>query len=427
LEASILRLAGLRLLLCMRYLFLSFIGLFLLGCQRVVPSAGVVAAYQMVVPSVVNKTVSIDFTLSYDSLFSYFKLQPGKVLFDAKNQPGVDFPLSMRVLQKPQIQARQNGTIGIKMPVQVDARPSIAGVNAGLIQAKSNLLLDLNWNWKDINHRNISDVKFDYAWISQPEMRVLGFPVQVKGVVEPLINRQLPDIQDKLVRQLNHVTSLTSLTEILNQFPTSFNTQLGNIQLHAAEIDIKDLVFQPSGLHGKLQVRTALEIMDTVKYQNISRWAELRSASNRLPFRIELSYKRLEEIFKNAPQFKTYQFKLSADTTSIFVKLNAVNGQKAEARIRLNPVLIDSNTIGLQVKSIQLVGVPFYLRGHLKRKIDFSISQFKYSGTESLKLLKQNNWGLQLADAQVNIATLLFTDSSIGLLGEIIGNWELRK
>lgn len=411
----------------MRYIFLSLLGICLIGCQRVVPTTGVVAKYQIAVPQVTKKTVSIDFTLSYDSLFSYFKFQPGKVLFDSKNQLGVDFPLSMRVLQKPQVLVRQNGLLGIVLPVQVDARPSIAGINAGLIQAKSNLFLDLNWNWKDINHRNISDIKFDYSWISQPEMRVLGFPVKVQGVVEPLINRQIPDIQDKLGRQLNQVTSLTSLTGILNRIPMSFDTQVGTIRLHAAEIDMKDLVFQTSGLQGKLQVRTALDIADTIKYQYNSRWTELRSASNHLPFRIELSYKRLEDFFRNSPQFKTYQFKLSADTTSIFVKLNAINGQKAEARIRLNPVLIDSNTIGLQVKSINLVGVPFFIRRHLQRKIDYSISQFRYSGAESLKLLKQNTWGLRLVDGQVNISTLLFTDTGIGLLGEIIGNWELRK
>ncbi len=426
-EASILRLAGLRLLLCMRYLFLSFIGLVLMGCQRVVPTAGVVAKYQKVVPQVANKAVSIDFKLSYDSLFSYFNLQTGKVLFDSKNQSGLDFPLSLRVLQKPQVQIRTNGLLGIKLPVQVDARPSIVGINTGLIQAKSNLMLDLKWNWKDINHRNISDLKFTYSWISQPEMRVLGFPVQVQGVVEPLIDRQILEIQSKLSQQVNQVTSTTSLTRLINKLPMSFDTPLGNIRFQGAEVDMKDLVFQSNGLEGKLQIRTALSLADSFSIQSASIWTELRSASNQLPFRLELSYKRLEDLLKKYPQFKSYQFKLGADSTSISVKLNAIDGKRAEANIRLNPVLMDSATIGLRVKSIDLIGVPFFVRGHLKRKINQSISQFRYSGKESLRVFNQNTWGLKLADGQISIERLLFTDTGIGLLGEIVGNWELKK
>ncbi|WP_395768310.1 hypothetical protein [Aquirufa sp.] len=411
----------------MRYVILSFLGLFLIGCQRAVPTVGVIASYQKLVPQVVNKTVSIDFNLSYDSLFSYVSLQEGKVFFDSKNQPGVDFPLTLRAIQRPQVQIRSNGVVGIKLPVQVDARPSIAGINTGLIQAKSNLLLDLTWNWKDINHRDIRDVIFSYSWITQPEMRVLGFPVQVKGIVEPLIDRQIPEIQSKFTQQLSQITSMGSLTRLVNKLPMSFETPFGKIRFQGADIDMKDLIFQTHGLRGKLLIRTALALTDSVSMASSSKLMELRTSSNLLPFRLELSYRRLEDLIKKYPQFKNYQFKLSADTSSIFVKLNAIDGKKAKASIRLNPMLIDSAIIGMQVKSIDLEGVPFFVRGHLKRKINQSISQFRFSGSESLLALNQNVIGLKLADGHVSFQRLFFTDSGIGILGEIKGNWELRK
>lgn len=419
--------AGLRLFLYMRYI-IFVLWIFLLGaCRRSIPMQGVVADYQEYTPKVIPKTIAIDFDIAYDSLFTYFNLRAGRTLYDSKNQSGIDFPLQLRLIQKPQVQIRRSGNVGIVLPVQIEASPKLAGINTGLIQAKSNLMFDFKWNWTDINHRDISELNLGYHWVSMPEMKVLGFPVQVQGIVDPLIQRQLPETQANLSQQLNRFLSPTALSGILNSIPMSYSTEYGMIGLHASEVDLKNVLFQNKGLHGILQVRTALDIGDVIEPANPNRWVELQSASNRLPFRFTLSYQRIVQLIKNIPEFKSYQFNITSDTSTIIVDLKSVYGKQMNSEIRVKPVLVGVNTIGLQVVSMELTGVPFLFRGHLKHKIISALNQFQFGGNVALQSFNQNSWGLQLEKGNVKIDKLIFNRFGLGLIGDISGNWVLRK
>ena len=387
---------------------------------------GTEGRYQPTILPVQSKTIAIDFSMHYDSLFSYLGLTPGNVIFDAKNQSGVDFPLQIALLQKPRIFVGASNKIAFHLPVKIDAKPNVAGINTGLIQAKSNLKFDFSWDWQDINHHKIDQFTVNYQWIIKPEMRIMGFPVQVHGVVDPLIQRQLPNMQERVLSRLNQSLSPNSLADLLNRVSMNYPSPLGYIALRAADVDLHALQFNAEGLSGKLLVRTALQVGDTLSAQS-NRWLEMKYQHQALPFQVLLSYGNLTEILRKSMRLKEDQIHLLGDTLGLHVVLKGYGGTGSAANLTLVPVLLDANKVGVKLKYLTIEGVPFFVRGHVKRKISKALQAFTWSTTDALTLLKQNSWGLSLLQGDVQIQQVDYTPKGLAFRGEIRGNWELRK
>ena len=410
----------------MRY-FVIFLALVIsTACRNNLPVRGTESHFQMELTPIRPQTLAVEFSMRYDSLFSYLNFSPGKIIFDSKNQAGVDFPLQLVLLQNPRIQVEAGGKIGLHLPVKIEARPNVAGINAGLIQAKSNLKVDFQWNWQDINHHQIDQFRINYQWISKPEIRLMGFPVQVQGVVDPLVQRHLPSMQDLVLARLNQSLSPNSLVNLLNRVNMNYQSPLGAIALRAADVDVHALQFNSVGLAGKLLVRTALHVGDTLTRQT-NRWLEMKYQNQALPFQVELSYDKLTAILSQSMKLKTEQLRIQGDSLGLHVVLKGFGAERSEALLTLIPVQLDSNTVGVQLKDMSVTGVPFFIRGHIKCKVFKVINAYKWSSVDALKLLNQNTWGLALSKGDVRILQVAYTPKGLGVAGEIRGNWELRK
>lgn len=410
----------------MRYFLCLLVLWITTACRRDLPIQGTVGIYQTELKQIRTQTLSIDFLMHYDSLFSYLQFGPGKVLFNSKNQTGVDFPLELMLLQKPRIQLGSGGKIGVQLPVKIEARPNIAGINTGLIQAKSNLNFDFNWNWQDINHHQVDQLRVSYQWISKPEIRLVGFPVQVHGVVDPLLQRQLPNMQERVLVQINQSLSPNSLAKLLNRASMNYASPMGSIALRAADVDLHSVQFDSEGLSGKLLVRTALHVGDTLKAQT-NRWLEMKYQNEALPFQVFLSYEKLTGILLQSLHFKEDQLRIQGDSLGLHVTIQGIAKIRSTANLTLLPMQLNSNTLGVFYKDVSVSGVPFFLRGHVKRKMIKSLNAFKWSGVDALRLLNQNTWGLALTNGNVQINQVSYTPLGLGVTGEIRGNWGLRK
>ncbi|MHA8076331.1 DUF4403 family protein [Aquirufa sp. TARAVU-A1A] len=407
------------------FLFLLLLTFFT-ACKRQVLVQGTPAQFQLATPAVRSQTVAINFSMRYDSLFRYFQLTPGKLLFDSQKQKGIDFPLQIALLQPPRLQVGSQGNATLELPVKIDARPNIAGINTGLIQAKSNISLAFQWNWQDINHHQLDLRSLNYQWISKPEMRVLGFPVQVQGIVDPMIQRQIPAMQEKVAERLNQALSPSALRNLLNRVEMNFASPLGQVSLRSADVDVHDLTFNSSGIAGKLLVRTALILGESVDNQP-NRWLEMKDLNQSLPFQVSLGYDKILGLISQALHAKPTNLQLSADSVGIHVQVKGLATSRAMANIIVVPALLDSSKIGLNVKGFQVEGVPFFLRGHVRRKVLKALMAYSWSSSEALSLLKQNTWGLAVSNGELRIQQLTYSIKGLGVVGEIRGNWELRK
>jgi hypothetical protein len=314
----------------------------------------------------------------------------------------------------------------LELPVKIDACPNIAGINTGLIQAKSNMALAFQWNWKDINHHQVVLQNLNYQWISKPEMRVLGFPVQVQGIVDPMIQRQLPTMQANVSERLNQALSPSALRNLLNRVDMNYASPLGQVSLRSADVDVHDLTFNSSGISGMLLVRTALFLGESDVIQP-NRWLEMKDLNQPLPFQVSLDYDKLSGLISQSLHAKPANMMIRGDSLGLHVQFKGLGTSNAIANIIVVPALLDSSKIGLNVKGFQVEGVPFFLRGHAKRNVLKALMAYSWSSTEALNLFKQNTWGLSLSNGELRIQQLTYSEKGLGVVGEIRGNWELRK
>jgi len=411
----------------MRYTLILFIGFLIFSCKRIEPLQGTVATYSTNSVKVQPKTILVDFSLSYDSLLTYFGLEKGRSLYNSEKQAGIDFPLRLDLIAKPQINVRKANNVLLKLPVEVQAKPNIAGINTGLIQAKSTIQLDFKWLWKDINHHQVDDLQIGYSWNAKPEMRVLGFPILVHGIVDPLIQKNLPDIQTKIEKQVNQWLSPNNLGNLINRMPMNYPTELGEIRLTSADVDLKDLIFDDKKITGKLHVRTALSLSDEMENPKPNRWVELQSTGNKLPFQVDYSFGRLAKMISASLKIKENQVNVWADSTSMQVKLVGLAGSNSSIQLRVKPLLLADGRISVAWSTIEMNGISFLMRGITKRRIKKGLGMFAWSIDPYLNRFNQNAWGLKLVDGKLAISSLYYTMNSVGIHGEVGGNWELKK
>ncbi len=326
----------------MRNILFLLLLIFVAACKRQALVQGTPAQFQLATPAVRSQTVAINFSMRYDSLFRYFQLAPGKLLFDSQKQEGLDFPLQMTLLQQPRLQMGSKGITNFEIPVKIDARPNIAGINTGLIQAKSNISLVFHWNWQDINHHQLVVQRLNYQWLAKPEMRVLGFPVQVQGIVDPLIQRQLPAMQEKVAERLNQALNPNSLTNLLNRVDMNYSSPLGQVALRNADVDVHDLTFNSLGISGKLLVRTALVLGESVDNQP-NRWLEMKDQNQALPFQVSLEYDKLSRLISQSLHSKPSNLLMRGDSLGLHLQLKGLGTSEAIANMIIIPALLDSS------------------------------------------------------------------------------------
>jgi hypothetical protein len=146
-----------------------------------------------------------------------------------------------------------------------------------------------------------------------------------------------------------------------------------------------------------------------------------------LPFQVLLSYEKLKSILLQELHLKDDQLSIQGDSLGLHVALKGYAKVQSAANFTVLPVQMNSNTLGVHVKDLSFSGLPFFMRAHVKHKMMKSLNSYRWSGKDALSLLKQNSWGLNLANGNVQIQQIYYTPVGLSVSGEIQGNWELRK
>jgi hypothetical protein len=99
-------------------------------------------------------------------------------------------------------------------------------------------------------------------------------------------------------------------------------------------------------------------------------------------------------------------------------------------RIHFVPILMEDNSIGIQVNSMELGSLGLMksiFSKSIKRKIMNGIHGQRMRTDQLVSRLPMNFQGIQGANIDVRLESIHYSQDTVLVLGSIIGDWTLRK
>jgi hypothetical protein len=409
----------------MRNIFL-FCLLCLAACQSIPAPKGIAAHYKPQLPEPALATIRVNTFISYDSLFGRFT-HVGQQLISAPESSTLGFPYSGKLDQKIRYQVDSPTRLQVMLPMQWEAKPQFAGISAGTLAAKSIVGVNLQLSGKTLATYRIEDLQLKNQWTDKPVVKVMGFPVQVSGLVDQVVVSKLPSLSTDLAKQLN---LWLAPTQVSTFFKSGIILPTG-IQAVPLAFDVHDLTFMPTGIQGKLLVQSRIQIGLKTKSPVITPvYSPLVLADNQMTFGVYMSLDEIRTML--AVQLKT-------DVSQIALKVNekmqdfecAVSERGSERmRIHFIPVLIEDNAIGIQVNSIELGSLGLMksmFSTSIKRKIVRGIHGQRMKTDQLLSRLPNDFQGIQGTNLRIRLESIYYSQDMVQVLGKLAGDWTLRK
>lgn len=416
-------------------IYLFFLLVFLSSCAKtVLPVQNAdKSVYVDRFPVIQPGLTTIDFSLSYDSLFALSQLKPGSILYqNATGASAIDFPLDVRLLAPIQLQALQKDRINLSLPVRMSAKPELAGISAGLVTGDLAMKIQLKWNLANLSSLQIKEVTYGYEWIQKPSVKVLGFPVNVSGVVDQLLNQKKTLILAQMQEQLNVsirnlVSKPLSLQSFIPDSPTGYRFE----PAVTSALDLCDLTFEQTGIKGQLRYFGGLKVVsgpNTLKPIFIP-VKELPVVSKpSLPFQFQLSGAELLETLKASnPDWKgNGSFVFQREVLGF--QLVQFKGKSSKLEVDFDFVIYPDNSVGIQLRDTRLQGLSFpssLFKGNIQRKLQAQASAFRFKPSQILSQLPSS---ITLAkNGHVRFQKIYYDASSLLIEGVFEGNWSLAK
>lgn len=405
------------------------------SCAKTVVPAPIVekSVYVDRFPAIKPGLTTIDFSLSYDSLFALSQLKPGSILYqNAAGSSTIDFPLDVRLLAPIQLQAIQKDYISLSLPVRMMAKPELAGISAGTVSGDLAMKVQLKWNLASISALQIKEVAYDYQWIQKPSVKVLGFPVNVSGVVDQLLNQKKALILTQMQEQLN--TSIKKIATKPFAFQSFFTDSPSGYRIEpvaSSALDLRDLSFDQSSIKGQLRYMGGFKV---VSGQNnpttlLIPVKDLPGAGKpMLPFQFQLSGPELIAAIKESnPSWKgNGAFVFQKEGLSF--QLAQFKGKSSKLAIDFDFVIYPDNSVGIQLNETRLQGLSFpasLFKGRIQKKLQSQASTFRFQSKQILNRLPSS---ITLAkNGRVRFQKIYFDSSSVLIEGAFEGNWSLAK
>jgi hypothetical protein len=384
-------------------------------------------------PAIKPGLTTIDFSLSYDRLFALSQLKPGSVLFqNSSGNSTIDFPLEVRLLAPIQLQAIQKDHISLSLPVRMMAKPEIAGIAAGTVSGDLAMKVQLKWNLASINALKVKEVAYDYQWIQKPSVKVMGFPVNVSGVVDQLLNQKKAMILAQMQDQLN--TSIKKIVTKPFAFQSFFTDSSSGFWIEPAAssaFDLRDLSFEQTSINGQLRYMGGFKV---VSGQNnptplLIPMKDLPGAGKPfLPFQFQLSGAELIAALKESnPSWKGNGL-FVFQKEGLGFQLAQFKGKSSHLAIDFDFVIYPDNSMGIQIKETRLQGLSFpasLFKGRIQQKIQLQAAAFRFQPSQLLKRLP-SSISFQKEGA-LRFQKIYFDSTSVLIEGAFEGNWSLVK
>ncbi len=384
-------------------------------------------------PALKPGLTTVDFSLSYDSLLALSQLNAGSILFqNSSASSAFDFPLDVRLLAPIQLQALQKDQISLSLPVRMSAKPELAGISAGLVTGDLAMNVQLKLNLGNLSSLQVKEVAYGYEWIQKPSVKVMGFPVNVSGLVDQLLNQKkaliLAQMQDQLNASIRKTVSKPfSLKSFISQSPIGYRFE----PAPTSALDLRNLSFEQTGIKGQLRYFGGFKVVsgqDNGKPIFIPVKDLPGVATPTLPFQFQMTGPELID------QIKSFNTSLKGVGSFVFQKeglgfqLVQFKGKSSKLEVDFDFVIYPDNSVGIQLKDTRLQGLSFpasLFKNNIQRKLQAQASAFRFKPSLILSRLPSS---ITLAkNGRIRFQKIYFDNSSVLIEGAFEGNWSLAK
>lgn len=187
------------------------------GCQqKIAPKASHSAQYAKEFSVAKPKNLLVSVFVSYDSLSKWINQRPDKTIFESKSdQSFIGFPILTSLAGQVKLSSKNTNQLVIHAPALFEAKPNVAGFNAGIVRGKLDLNLGIDLHLKSLNKFDVGNITYTYQWVEKPMVKVAGFGVNVGPVVDNLIKNKYNEINASLKSNLESVLQPDSMEKLL--------------------------------------------------------------------------------------------------------------------------------------------------------------------------------------------------------------------
>ncbi|MEY2760881.1 MAG: hypothetical protein RLZZ96_781 [Bacteroidota bacterium] len=416
-------------------IYLFFLLVFLSSCAKSVLPVQIAdkSVYVDRFPAIKPGLTTMDFSLSYDSLLVLSQLKAGSLLYqNASASSAIDFPLDVRLLAPIQFKALQKDQLSLSLPVRMSAKPELAGISAGLVTGDLAMQVQLKLNLANLISLQVKEVSYGYEWIQKPSVKVMGFPVNVSGLVDQLLNQKKALILAQMQEQLNAsirntVSKPFSLQSFISESPTGYRFE----PVPTSALDLRNLTFEQTEIKGQLRYFGGFKV---VSGQNNGKpiFIPIKDlpgvATPTLPFQFQMTGPELID------QIKSFNTSLKGAGSFVFQKeglgfqLVQFKGKSSKLEVDFDFVIYPDNSVGIQLKDTRLQGLSFpasLFKNNIQRKLQAQASAFRFKPSLILSRLPSS---ITLAkNGRVRFQKIYFDSSSVLIEGVFEGNWSLAK
>ncbi|MFD3407827.1 DUF4403 family protein [Aquirufa sp. HETE-83D] len=416
-------------------IYLLFLLGFISSCAKTIVPAKIAekSVYVDHFPTIKSGLTTLDFSISYDSLFALSQLRAGSMLYqNSSGASSIDFPIDVRLLGPIQLQAIQKDHISLSLPVRMVAKPELAGISAGTVSGDLAMKVQLKWNLASINSLQVKEVAYDYQWIQKPSVKVMGFPVNVSGVVDQLMNQKKAMILAQMQEQLNNSIKSTVMKPFaLQTFIPESSTGYQIVPAVSSALDLRDISFDQTSVKGQLRFSGGLKVVTGLN-KAIPTFIPIKDLPGVvkpiLPFQFQLTGSELMDLLKSTNASLKGAGSFTFLKEGFGFQLAEFKGKSSLLTLGFDLVIYPDNSIGIQVRETQLQGLSFpasLFKGRIQKKLQSQAAAFRFQSKQILNRLPSS---ITLAkNGRVRFQKIYFDSSSVLFEGAFEGNWSLAK
>ncbi len=382
----------------------------------------------------------VDFLISYDTLFKWLNVVPGQILYDS-NKENSNFPLQITLAGKSKIKALSKNELELQVPIHWVAEPNLSGFSAGKVYGKMQLTIHSKLDIS--NYRNIKLIQsdFEYEWIEKPSIKVVGFGVNVSGLIDQLIKTKKQGLIESISNYANSALNFSYLEKYLNRELKPFVFQDFLFYNYHTQVGLDQMQFGEQGLSGLLKIKSQVELADKWNFvahkesSKIEFTDILENSESSLAFNVNLSFKYLEKMFSDnlATELKnagsTLKF-IQADSSNIIFELQKFKGKNSQMKLAVRPVIFNNEQIGIKVDQLKISHLSFPISIFNKavaKQVFRKLNEYSFNMNSSIQALLENNHLVETKGYKLILDNIQWNNQSLTIQGSILGQHSLKK
>ena len=397
------------------------------------------AKYAKVFSGAKSRNVLVSVFISYDSLSKWVEQRPDKTIFESKSdQSFIGFPIQSSLAGQVKFSANNSNHLLIRAPAIFEAKPNVAGFNAGIVRGKLDLNIDMDVQLKSLNKFDVGNIAYTYQWVEKPMVKVAGFGVNVGPIVDNLFKNKYNEVNATIKSSVEGLLQPASLEKMLVNNAQSIRWPEYAFPTSHVGIGIRKLDFSTKGLNLELLLNASigfstsqLDQKKTVHYylnkdQKIGR---------ELPFSGQLDWLLINTLITKLVQEKLKNPRVKIQINGegkdyMRAQINGFKGSKSELLVDFVPVIFEQNRVGFQIIHQELKGLSFpnsLFKNHAFKRIYRLANDFKYDLVKSQELISNFSGPLILNNTNLTIDAIQWNESGFYVSGILGADWKISK